>query len=135
MAAVTTAPIIWGEHGGVPGMANDNLPKPQPTTATRDPVNVDDPNAAQQSAAPFVGSPAEQSLTQQQNGGETVWSTVPTTIDEGPANTQQTKVELATPSQQTSFAPGAPGIPVAASSSSSGSNLSGGAVAGIAIAA
>jgi hypothetical protein len=115
MAAATPS-IIWGEHGEVRGMTNDVLPQQPQATGLDKLVKPDAPNGPEPSVKPT------------QSIDDSEWSNSSSDIDAGPTNTQQTQVNLATPTGQASF------VPVAASSSSRGSNLSGGAVAGIAIA-
>jgi hypothetical protein len=128
MAAATTS-IIWGEHGGVPGMANDVLSNPQSTTGLGNMLKPDDPSGVPQSAAPSGDFVAEPSSKPNQSGVETGWRISSSDINAGPTNTQQPQVGLASPTDHASS------VPVAVASSSGGSNLSEGAVAGIAIAA
>jgi hypothetical protein len=124
MIAVTTPVPMWG-NAAVPDIANDAVSKLPQTDGVGSLVNNNDPNTVLQ---PTVTNAQPLPTNTVQDGTETQWNSIPTTISESPTISWQTGVFTAAPTTQASIEP------VAASSSSNSSNLSGGAVAGIAIA-
>jgi hypothetical protein len=124
MIAVTT-PIPVGGNAAVPDIANDAVSKlPQPN-GVGGPINNNESNTVLQ---PTVTNAQSLPTDTVQTGTETQWNSIPTTISESPTISWQTGAATAVPTTQASIEP------VAASSSSNSNNLSGGAVAGIAIA-
>jgi hypothetical protein len=124
VVAFTTA-IPLGENAAVPGIANDIVSRLPQTNGVGSPLNNNDPNTVLQLTV-TDGQPFPTNTVQ--TGTEMQWNSIPTTISGSPTTSWQTGVSTAEPTTQASIAP------VAALSSSNGSNLSGGAVAGIAIA-
>jgi hypothetical protein len=145
MVAVTTG-AFWDENAAISVEANDVVPKPreskgveslmnQGDTTMQQPVPVTESVATTTPLVPAL-SPESVVTTTMPNGADnTPASAIPTTIigENGSTTTQQTGLQTIvnpeTPTAQASF------VPTAASSSTSGNNLSNGAIAGIAIAA
>jgi hypothetical protein len=145
MVAVTTG-AFWDENAAISAEANDIVPKPreskgveslmnQGDTTVQQPVPVTESVATTTPLVPAL-SPESVVTTTMPNGADnTPASAIPTTIigENGSMTTQQTGLQTIvnpeTPTAQASF------VPAAASSSTSGNNLSNGAIAGIAIAA